>query len=166
MSLRVADVASSTAQVLVLRIVANLVARAVAALGLLDIIDTLILASVSVLAALTNLGTVLPEQERDSTASKTEESQKSRGPLITETFVHLLSEEDNSGTPETSDTSLCCEGRSGLVLVGIDEVVVGRVVEEDETETNGETTHSRTSPREILVRSPGKDEKTDGNAPA
>lgn len=71
--LRIAHVASSTAQVFVIRIIANLTARGVVALDLFNIIDALVLTSVSVLAALSDLGTILPEHERNRTACKTQE---------------------------------------------------------------------------------------------
>lgn len=136
------------------------------ALGLFNVVRLVFITGVGVLAALTDPGTELPEQEGDGTASETDKGKESGGPLVVEAVVHLLSEQDHGGTPETSDTSLGCQGGGGLVLVRVDEVVVGGVVQEDEAETNGETTHGGTSPGEVGVRGPGKDEETDGDAPA
>lgn len=52
------------------------------------------------------------------------------------------------------------------MLVAIDEVVVGAVVEEDETESDRRTAESWACPREFRIRSPGEDEEADGNEPA
>lgn len=143
-------------------------ASSILALGLFNIITSgiILLGSVGILAALTNLGTVSPEQERNSTASETDESQQGRSPAVIEALVHLLGEENDGGTPEATDTSLGGEGRGGLVLVGVDEVVVCRVVEEDEAEADGEAAQGGTSPGDARVGGPSKDEETDGDGPA
>lgn len=52
------------------------------------------------------------------------------------------------------------------MLVRIDEVVVGGIVQEDEAEPDGETTESRARPVEVAVRSPGENEEADRNTPA
>lgn len=52
------------------------------------------------------------------------------------------------------------------MLVGIDEVVIGRVVEEDEAEADGEAADCWTGPAKGGVGGPGEDEEADGNEPA
>lgn len=81
-------------------------------------------------------------------------------------MVHLLGEQDGARTPEGADERLGGERGGGLVLVGIDEVIVGGVVEEDETETDGETGKGGANPDKMGVGSPGEDEETDGDEPA
>lgn len=125
----------------------------------------LIVAAVSILAVSTNLGAKEPEEEGNPAASQTDECQKRRSPLIAESVVHLLSEQNTAGTPETSDTRLSGKGRGGLVLIGIDQVVVCRVVEEDEAKADGPATESRSNPVKIRVRSPRKDKHSNGDKP-
>lgn len=166
----VADVAPGPPQV---KIVVNIIASRSAVSGsLLEIAggvgsrDLIVITTVSVLAAGTDLGTPDPEAVGNGAASETDESQKRRGPLVVEAVVHLLGEQDDTGTPERSDTGLGGESGSSLVLVGVDQVVVGGVVEEDEAEADGETTESGADPDEIGVRGPGEDEQANGDEPA
>lgn len=126
----------------------------------------LIIPSVGVLAPSSNPSAVPPEQEGNTAARETNEAQQARGPLIAEPVVHLLRKQDDGGTPEGSDTSLGGQGRSGLVLVAVDEVVVGGVVEENETETHGETAETGADPDEPGIGRPGEDEQADGDEPA
>lgn len=126
----------------------------------------LLVARVRILAPLADLGPVAPEQEGDTAARQTDEGEQSGRPAVVEPVVHLLGEEDDGGTPEAADKSLGGEGGGGLVLVRVDEVVVGRVVEEDEAEADGEAAHCGTRPRELRVGGPGEDEEADGDEPA
>lgn len=52
------------------------------------------------------------------------------------------------------------------MLVRVDEVVICRVVEEDEAEADGEAGETGADPDEAGVGGPGEDEKTDGDEPA
>lgn len=126
----------------------------------------LIVAAVSILAVSTNLGAKEPEEEGNPAASQTDECQKRRSPLVAESVVHLLSEQNTASAPETSDTRLGGKGRGGLVLVGVDQVVVCRVVEEDEAKADRPTTESGSNPVKARVRSPCKDEHSNGDEPA
>lgn len=126
----------------------------------------LVIAGVGVLRALTDPRAEEVEDVRDSATRETDEGEQGTGPLVVQAVVHLDREQHDTGTPETTDAGLGGEGGGCLVLVGIDEVVVGGVVEEDEAETNGETAKCGTSPVETRVRGPGEDEETDGDEPA
>lgn len=81
-------------------------------------------------------------------------------------MVHLLREQDRAGTPEGTNKGLGGKRRGSLVLVRVDEVVVGRVVEEDETKANGEAGEAGADPDQVRVRGPGEDEEADGDEPA
>lgn len=165
--LRVADIALSASQVLH----GLVVHRLHSLLSLLDVAaggDSLgvVLRAVGVLGLLTDEGTPFPESEGDETAGETEETKERRSPLVAQSVVHLVGEQDDTGTPERTDEGLSGKGRGGLMLVGVDEVVVGSVVEEDETEADRKTSETRTNPVQPRVRCPGKDEETDGDEPA
>lgn len=168
----VADVAPRPPQVkIIVGVIANSAAIGGNPLSLLEIIGArggwdLIITAIGILAASTDLSAPDPEAVGNSAASQANECQQRRGPLVTKSVVHLLSEQNNTRTPETSDTCLGGKGRSSLVLVGVDQVVVCRVVKEDEAEANGEATQSRADPDEICVRGPCEDEQANGNAPA
>lgn len=111
-------------------------------------------------------GALEVEDVRDETAGEGEEGQQRARPLVPEGVVHLLGEEDDAGAPEAADAGLCGEGAGGLVLVRVDEVVVGRVVEEDEAEADGEAAHHGAPVRQGRVRGPREDEQPDGHEPA
>lgn len=124
-------------------------------LGLFNIVGTravvLVIAGVGVLALLTDLGTVFPEEEGNQTARQTNECQECRCPLVAQPLIHLVREQHDCRTPEASDECLGRQRRCSLVLIRIDEVVVGRVVEENESKSDREATHSGTSPGKIGV---------------
>lgn len=126
----------------------------------------LVITAISILGLLTDAGTPLPESKGNQAAQQTEEGQESRGPLVAHAVVHLLGEEDGAGAPEGTDERLGGERGSGLVLVGIDEVVVGGVIQEDEAETDGEASQRGADPDQARVRGPGEDEQADGDEPA
>lgn len=167
-SLGVADVAPRPGQVEIV----STNTRAISGSGLFKVIrlrggrHLIVVAAVSILATSTDLGAKEPEDKGNCAASQANECQKRRSPLVTESVVHLLSEQDAAGTPETSDTRLGSKGRGGLVLVGVDQVVVRRVVKEDEAEADGPATESGSNPVKIRVRSPCKDEQSNRNEPA
>lgn len=52
------------------------------------------------------------------------------------------------------------------MLVRVDEVVVGGVVEEDEAEADGEAADGGADPVQTGVRRPGEDDEADGDEPA
>lgn len=126
----------------------------------------LLIAAVGVLARLSDAGAVLPKQEGDAAARETEQGKQGRGPLVAHAVVHLLGEQDDGSAPEGADARLCRQGRSGLVLVRVNQVVVGRVVEEEEAEADRETSEAGADPGQAGVRGPGKDEEADGDEPA
>lgn len=105
-----------------------------------------IVTGIGILAPGADLGAVLPEQERDTAAAEGHEEEDHRCPLVAAGGVHLLREQNYASTPEASDEGLGREGGRGLVLVRVDEVVVGGVVQEDEAESNPEATKSRAEP--------------------
>lgn len=80
-------------------------------------------------------------------------------------LTHLNGEEDNRSAPERTDARLSRECGCGQVLVGIDEVVVGTVVEEDEAEADAPAAHCWTSPAQMWVGRPCKDEHADCDEP-
>lgn len=86
--------------------------------------------------------------------------------LVPQSVIHLLGEKNHAGTPEASNASLGSQRAGRLVLVRVDEVVVGRVVKEDKAETHGESSHHRSPVRQMRVRRPSEDEQTDWNEPA
>ncbi len=96
------------------------------------------LVGVCVLAAAANPCAVPPKQKRNEAAREADKSQQRAGPLIAEPVVHLLREENTSGTPKGSEEGLCCQSRCCLVLIRVDEIVVGGIVEEDEAKSDGE----------------------------
>lgn len=126
----------------------------------------LIIAAISVLGLLADARTPLPESKGNQAAQQAQESQKGRRPLVAHAVVHLLGEQHGARTPEGADEGLGGEGRRGLVLVRIDEVVVGGVIQEDEPETNGEASERGADPDQARVRGPGEDEQADGDEPA
>jgi hypothetical protein len=52
------------------------------------------------------------------------------------------------------------------VLVGVDKVVVRRIVQEDEAKSDGTATECRPGPVDVFVGCPGEDEDSDGDEPA
>lgn len=142
----------------------------VAGEGGLDIGTRLVLlgvvAGVGVLAPRADLGAVLPEEEGDAAAGEGHEEEDHAGPLVAAAGVHLLGEEDDGGAPEGAEEGLGGEGGGGLVLVRVDEVVVGGVVEEDEAEADGEAADGGADPVHVRVRRPGEDDQADGDEPA
>lgn len=126
----------------------------------------LIVAGVGVLGPAANLGTPLPEAKGDGAAGEADEAQQTAGPLVAEAVVHLDGEEHDAGAPEAADERLGREGRGRQVLVRVDQVVVGGVVQEDEAKADGEAAQARAHPAELLVRRPGKDEEANGYEPA
>lgn len=125
-----------------------------------------VIAAKRVLGSLTDASTKLPETKGDQAAQQTQKGQEGRGPLVTHAVVHLLREQDGAGTPEGTNKGLGGKRRGSLVLVRVDEVVVGRVVEEDETEPNREAGEAGADPDQARVRGPGEDEEADGDEPA
>ena len=67
-------------------------------------------------------------------------------------MVHLSSEQNHSGTPEGPQESLGRECRSGQVLVGVDDVIVGGVVEENEAEADGPAGNAWAGPAQSGIR--------------
>lgn len=129
------------------RCLLNLVLLITGASGSLVVIVT----SVCVLAPGTDLGAVLPEQERDAAAGQGHEEEDHAGPLVAAAGVHLLREEHDGGAPEAADEGLGREGGRRLVLVRVDEVVVGGVVQEDEAEPDPEAAEGRAEPVQARV---------------
>lgn len=119
-----------------------------------------------VLAPLPDPRAEVVESEGNGAARQGEEGEKAGGPLVAEAVVHVGREEDAGGAPEGTDEGLGGEGGGRLVLVAVDEVVVGRVVEEDEAEADGEASEAGADPDEARVRGPGEDEQADRDAPA
>ena len=97
----------------------------------------------------------------NGTAGQRDEREQRARPLVAEAMVHLDCEQHGARAPDRAEEGLGCEGGRGLVLVGVDEIVVGRVVEEDESEADGEAAHCRAPPAESRVRGPGEDEEAD-----
>jgi hypothetical protein len=85
------------------------------------------------------------ENKWDRTASYTYKGQERAGPLVPQPIVHLSREEDAGSTPERSQKCLRSQCRSCLVLVGIDKIVISRVVEENEAESNSKTSEGWTT---------------------
>lgn len=135
--LRIADVALRPPQILHVPLRILVVAFLQVDRRLLVILRVVVVVTgVGVLAPPADAGAVAPEQERNGAARDADEGQQGRGPLVAKAVVHLRGEEHDGGAPEAADKGLGGEGRGGLVLVGVDEVVVGRVVEEDEAESD------------------------------
>ena len=126
----------------------------------------LILPAVRVLAPLPDLGPVHPEQERDGAARQTQKGKQRRRPLVAQTIVHLLREEHDARAPQAADERLGRQCRRRLVLVRVHEVVVGRVVQEDEAEAHGQSAERGPRPRQLRVAGPREDEESDGDEPA
>lgn len=63
-------------------------------------------------------------------------------------------------------TVSAASGAGRLVLVGVDQVVVGRFVEENEPETDGEAAHHGASVRDVGIASPSKDNEAERYHPA
>lgn len=126
----------------------------------------IIITGVGVVAAGADGGAVLPEEEGDAAAGESEEEEDHASPLVAAAGVHLLGEEDDGGAPEGAEEGLGGEGRGGLVLVRVDNVVVGGVVEEDKAEADGEAADGGADPVEARVRRPGEDGEADGDEPA
>lgn len=126
----------------------------------------IVVARVSILAVSPNPLAVFPEQEGDRAAEQADAGKEGAGPLISEAMVHLGREEHDAGTPEGADEGLGGERGGRAVLVRVDEVVVGRVVEEDEAEADRETGERRADPDEARVRRPGEDDHAERNEPA
>lgn len=59
------------------------------------------------------------EHVRNSAACQSKEGEKRTGPLVSEAFIHLLSEQDGRGTPHRAEECFGCQSRSGLVLISI-----------------------------------------------
>lgn len=125
-----------------------------------------IITTISVLGSLADASAKLPESEGDRAAQQTQKGQKGRGPLVAHAVVHLLSEQDGAGTPEGTNKSLGGERGRGLVLVRVDQVVVGCVIQENEAEADGEAGEAGADPDQARVRGPGEDEEADGDEPA
>ena len=81
-------------------------------------------------------------------------------------MVHRDGEEDDARAPDGAEERLGRERRRRLVLVRVDEVVVGGVVQEDEAEPDGEPAHGGAPPAQPRVRRPAEDEEADGDEPA
>lgn len=113
-----------------------------------------------------DLSSVIKEQVRDSATSQRQEGKKRRRPLISKPCVHLRRKQNSRSSPERSDTSLRCQCRSGLVLIRVDHIVVGRVVQKDESESNRQSRKSWASPGQSWVRRPCEDEQPDRDEPA
>jgi len=60
------------------------------------------------------------ENVGNGTASQCEEGKECTGPLVTHAVVHLLGEQNYTGTPHRTKEGLCGKSRCCLVLVGID----------------------------------------------
>ena len=147
----------------------RLVGVDLALVGVLDVgvrRRLLVVAAVGVLAAAADGGAVLPEGKRDGAAGEAEEGQEAGRPLVAHAVVHLLGEEHDAGAPEGADARLGRERRGRLVLVRVDQVVVGRVVEEDEAKADGQAGEAGADPGQALVGRPGENEEADGDEPA
>lgn len=107
-----------------------------------------------------------PEQEWDPAARQRHEEQDHTGPLVPTRGIHLLGEEHHPSAPETADERLGGEGTGSLVLVRVDEVVVGRVVQEDEAEPDPEAAEARAEPVQAGVGCPGEDDEAQRDEPA
>ena len=89
---------------------------------------------------LSDTRTLEVEEIRNQTAGQSDKGQQRTRPAVVQGMVHLLGEQHDAGTPETPDACLGRQCAGGLVLVCVDEIVVRRVVQENEAEANGETT--------------------------
>lgn len=121
---------------------------------------------VRVPGVLADTGAVKVEDIRDGAAREGEERNQTGRPLVAEAVVHLLREQHAPGAPERAQESFCGQRRRRLVLVRVDEVVVGCVVQEDEAEADGEAADRRADPVQARVRCPAEDKQTDWNEPA
>ncbi|KAJ3578215.1 hypothetical protein NPX13_g2355 [Xylaria arbuscula] len=126
----------------------------------------LVIASIRILAASADALAKLPEQERDSAARKTDSKQDKSSPLVPDIMIHLRREEHHAGAPERADESLRGQCRRCAVLVRVDEVVVGAVVDEDEPEAHGEAGERGPHPDEPRVRGPRENDQPDRDEPA
>lgn len=126
----------------------------------------IIISGISILALRTDTGTKCPEQERDPTADQRHKEEDHASPLVPTGGIHLFGKEHDDGTPDTPDKGLGRERAGRLVLVAVDEVVVGGVVQEDEAEADGETADGGADPVYARVGGPGEDEQTHGDEPA
>ncbi|RAL64765.1 hypothetical protein DID88_001796 [Monilinia fructigena] len=86
-------------------------------------------------------------------------------PTVSQPRIHLFGKEHRCGTPERSQKSFSRQCRRRLMLIRINKVVIRRVIEEDEAESDGEAANGRPDPMEMRVGGPGKDEETDGDEP-
>lgn len=109
---------------------------------------------------------VLPEQERDRAAEQADAGEEGAGPLVSEAVKHLGGEEHDARAPEGADEGLGGERGGRAVLVRVDEVVVSRVVEEDEAKADREAGERWPDPDEARVRRPGEYDHADGDEPA
>lgn len=105
------------------------------------------------------------EHERNSTAPKANERQKRARPLVTQTGIHLFREQHNSSSPERPQKRLCRQRGSGLMLVRVNKVVVGRIVQKDESKAHWEAANGRANPVKTWIRRPREYEHADGDEP-
>ncbi|KAH3665781.1 hypothetical protein OGAPHI_003969 [Ogataea philodendri] len=121
---------------------------------------------VGVLAPCSDLGSVEEESKWNSTAGQSDESHQGGCPLVSQTVVHLNCEQWHCGSPNRSDEGLSSQCRGGIVLIRVDNVVVGGVVKDVETKSTSESGKTWSSPRQSWVGRPGKGEQSSRNEPA
>lgn len=107
-----------------------------------------------------------PEQKRNRAAQQTNPRQHRARPLVPQPMVHLRGEQHDARAPQRSDERLGRERRGRAVLVGVDEVVVGAVVDEDEAEADGEAGERGPDPGEAGEGGPREHDEADGDEPA
>lgn len=134
--------------------------------GSLFVISHGVVISIGVLGISSDASTINEEKEWNTTAKKSEKCKEGTGPLVTHAVIHLSGKKDNGGTPETTDKGLGSQSGSSQVLIGVNQIIIGRVIQEDEAETDRKTTDSRTPPGNLRVRSPSEDEQTNWDEPA
>ena len=128
----------------------------------------LLITSISISGPLTNSSAKEIEDKRYGTARKADESEQRTSlkvvsqshhisihlgtgtyPLIAQPMIHLGSEEHDSRAPERANERFGSQCGRREMLVGIHKIVVGAVVQKDESETDGETTHHWSGPMDI-----------------
>lgn len=131
------------------------------ALRILNIITT-----ISILATPSDALAIFPEQERDHTAEQTDTSKEGARPLVSKTIIQLVREQHDTRAPKGADECLRSKRRRRAVLVRVDEVVVGGVVDEDEAEADGEAGERGADPDEARERGPREDDQAERDEPA
>ena len=126
----------------------------------------LLVPAVRVVRTLSDPSTVKVEDERYRTAGQANKREERAGPLVVQPVVHLVREQHHSRPPKRTDECLRRQCRRSLVLVRVYEIVVCRVVEEDESKAHREAAQSWPRPVQVGIARPCEDEKPDGDEPA